>query len=327
MLHLVNPFNTRTAGSENRCIGIARLLRGAVPLRIWAAGFRNCANTGLPALTRPLRPDLGLRPRRGVLAFCGTYFPIESWVGHGRFERVVLVHNMNHADYLHARLKELEALGLRDRTVVAHAAAWCRDASGVDGPVLPSPVDTERFCPAPAPRVDRPFTVGRLSRDTASKHHPEDAALYRKLAAAGVRVRIMGGTSLGLEPDPDGSIEILPAGAEPPEAFLRSLDCFFYRTDVSRWVEPHGRVVTEAMATGLPVVCGAVGGHTEYVVDGEAGVLVEDSAGALAALLALRDDPERRRRLGAAGRAVIEARFGHESCRALHLELFRPGAA
>jgi glycosyltransferase involved in cell wall biosynthesis len=81
------------------------------------------------------------------------------------------------------------------------------------------------------------------------------------------------------------------------------------------WIEGLPLVVLEAMAAGVPVVATDVGGTPEAVADGETGVLVpprdvDALAGAIDALLS---DPERARRLGAAGRERARERFDAES--------------
>jgi glycosyltransferase involved in cell wall biosynthesis len=70
-------------------------------------------------------------------------------------------------------------------------------------------------------------------------------------------------------------------------------------------------VSLEAMATGRPVVETRSPGMDDYVVDGEAGLLTEQSdAETLAArVLELLDDPARAAAMGAAGRRSVEQRF------------------
>jgi glycosyltransferase involved in cell wall biosynthesis len=67
----------------------------------------------------------------------------------------------------------------------------------------------------------------------------------------------------------------------------------------------------EAMACGLPVVVTDCGGVREAVDDGVEGFVVplRDPARAADALRGLHQDPGLRRRMGAAGRAVVESRF------------------
>lgn len=70
-------------------------------------------------------------------------------------------------------------------------------------------------------------------------------------------------------------------------------------------VEGFGLVYLEAGAHGLPVIAHAIGGVPEAVIDGETGLLVrpENPAELAAAFARLINDPEFRRRLGAAGRS------------------------
>ncbi|MDQ2982467.1 MAG: glycosyltransferase family 4 protein [Actinomycetota bacterium] len=83
--------------------------------------------------------------------------------------------------------------------------------------------------------------------------------------------------------------------------------------------------ILEAMATGLPVIASDVGGVSEAVEDGVTGLLVppSDPAALAAGLGALLADPAERRRLGEAGRARAEERFGLARFRQAHLDLYR----
>jgi glycosyltransferase involved in cell wall biosynthesis len=80
---------------------------------------------------------------------------------------------------------------------------------------------------------------------------------------------------------------------------------------VSLWHEPFGIPLIEAMAAGLPVIATRAGAFPEIVEDGVTGLLVErgDTQGLATALDQLLGDPERRRRMGEAGRQRVRERF------------------
>ena len=92
--------------------------------------------------------------------------------------------------------------------------------------------------------------------------------------------------------------------------WLARADVFVH---TSRW-EGFGIVLLEAMLASLPVVATRVSAVPEIVVDGETGALVEagDVAGVARELGALLADPERARRLGAAGRERALSEFSVE---------------
>lgn len=75
--------------------------------------------------------------------------------------------------------------------------------------------------------------------------------------------------------------------------------------------EPFGRVLIEAMGTGLPVVASASGGVPEIVLEGETGLLVPTGeAGPLGdAISELLATPDRAREMGAAGRERATRHF------------------
>jgi len=171
----------------------------------------------------------------------------------------------------------------------------------IGGRVLESPIDVEWFRPSSTARPPRPFTVGRLSRDIRSKHHEDDPALWRALAQAGFRVRLMGATCPARELGSVAGVELLPAGAEEPAAFLRSLDCFLYRTS-ARWFEAYGRVIVQAMATGLSIVAGPRGGYVDQLRDGVNARIAHSTSEAIEHVRALSADPAEAARLGAVAR-------------------------
>jgi len=90
------------------------------------------------------------------------------------------------------------------------------------------------------------------------------------------------------------------------------------------WYEPFGIVPLEAMACGVPVVASAVGGLTDTVVAGRTGLLVppRDIPALADALEELLDDPQARRRMGAAGRERVLERYRWDVVAESTLELY-----
>jgi glycosyltransferase involved in cell wall biosynthesis len=79
--------------------------------------------------------------------------------------------------------------------------------------------------------------------------------------------------------------------------------------------EPLGRVLLEAMASGVPIVSSDVSGTRECMVHGTTGLLVPPAnSDALAeATIALLRDPARRHQFGQAGRKRVEEEFSPET--------------
>lgn len=81
----------------------------------------------------------------------------------------------------------------------------------------------------------------------------------------------------------------------------------------------------EAMAASLAVVATDVPGHRDVVVRGRTGLLVppEDSAALAEAITSLAADPDRRRRMGEAGRERVLAHFAIQSTVAKTADVYR----
>jgi len=100
-------------------------------------------------------------------------------------------------------------------------------------------------------------------------------------------------------------------GAETAADFLRSLDCFVYRTN-EEWFEGFGRVVFEAMASGLVAVCANRGGYASYLENERDCLLFGTTDEAASCILRVRDDPELRHRLGTAARSKSHSIVGEK---------------
>jgi glycosyltransferase involved in cell wall biosynthesis len=179
---------------------------------------------------------------------------------------------------------------------------------GLDGVVHPSPIDINLF--APGPVIERrQVIVGRLSRDTSQKYNRHDFPILLDLARRNIRIRLQGASCITDELR-HSNVEILPEGAEPAEKFLQGLDIFYYRTGAH--VETFGRVVFEAMACGLPVVCHRHGGYADWIVSGENGFLFSTDDEARKILDQLIAKPSLRRSVGANARQTIEDMYADD---------------
>jgi glycosyltransferase involved in cell wall biosynthesis len=193
-----------------------------------------------------------------------------------------------------------------------------------------SGVDTERFRPSPEPAgVPVAVLAGRMLWDKGVGEAVEAARL---LAARGVALRI----ALVGRPDPANPRSIA-------EATLRGwvaeglVEWWGQRDDmVEVWRdaaigllpsyrEGMPKSLLEAAACGRPLVATDVPGCRALVTPGVDGLLVppRDPAALAAALETLARDPLQRRRLGAAARESIAARFSDAEIRRQIADLYR----
>jgi glycosyltransferase involved in cell wall biosynthesis len=311
-IHLISPLRHATGGVILRTLHLFDELKDYRKVSLWSEREPH------PAIlerypVRRIVPERFEFPKTGTFVFVGVFFPVGPWIRYTDPRRVILIYNTWHPGELRRKLRQLSNGGRRKVEVVYASELTKRTAGDYPGFVEPSLIDVDRFVPAPSKESSGPtstgFTLGRLSRANPKKHHPDDAALYRRLVEEGCRVRIMG-PSPSLEAELGGmeSVALLPMGAQEAHLFLRGLDCFFYRTS-EEYLEPWGRVAIEAMACGLPVVCHESGGYAEIIEHGRNGFLFATQQEALQILLGLKEDPALRERVGKAARRTAEELF------------------
>jgi glycosyltransferase involved in cell wall biosynthesis len=164
--------------------------------------------------------------------------------------------------------------------------------------------------------------VGRL-QPWKGQHRLLDALALLRRRELDVHGLIVGGDAYGLSPEYASGLRELVTGlgledrvtmtGQVPDVspYVRAMDVL-----VSASVnEPFGIVLVEGMAEGVPVVAVGDAGPRDIVEDGRTGVLVPSPAPELLAeaLEPLVRDPERRLRLGEAGRARFLENFTAEA--------------
>lgn len=315
-LHIVGRFDDAFTGAERCVLELKNMIAGRRPVQMWSSVSPHpyYAQQGV----RGIQAFSNQFPASGTLLVAGVHVAMGLWLKYARFERVILLYNLASHEHLFAVLQALrEMTGCEPEVVFASRALQL--SVGLPGRVVHSFIDLDPFLTTPdaadVPAASRPFTVGRVSRDVPEKHHAQDPSLYRMLAARGIRVRIMGGTCLAHALGDVEGVELLPAGAQNTADFYRSLDAFFYRTGPV--AEAYGRVVIEAMASGLPVVAGYIGGYADLIRPGVSGWLVHTQEEAYDALMALVSQPVQARQMGLAGRHDVLLRHSQPANEAL----------
>lgn len=318
-IHLFNGFGNPFGGSELETLAVFELLSQSGPVKLWATSSRAApALLARYPITR-IAPWRGQVPDGGNYVFFGAHWRNRLWpslVTPPR--RLIYVFNT-----FHPKVLALTARGPAWRrwpaTEYVLISAFQKKLLNIVGEVQPSPIDISRFRPRTSSSdrstdAGRALVVGRLSRDTADKHAPQDLDLYRALLGDGWQLRLQGATILQAHLPVDPALQLTPEGLIDAVDFLQGLDVFYYRTGVH--VETFGRVVFEAMACGLPVVCHRHGGYAEHIRHGENGFLFDTTEQAATILRQLQQNPALRSRIGTHARHTVEELFSPQALQA-----------
>jgi glycosyltransferase involved in cell wall biosynthesis len=199
-------------------------------------------------------------------------------------------------------------------------------APGRQVTVAPMPVLTDLFHPGASREPDLMLFVGKLTEQKglarllrAMTHMRQRA----RLAVVGAgRVSDSALRTMAHELGLDERIQWLPllSQAELAAEYRRAVVHVVPALD-----EGLGLTAVESLLSETPVVAFRSGGLPDIVPDGVAGRLVEpgDEQALAAALDAVLADPNARRAMGAAGRAIAEERFGAAAASERYAELYR----
>ena len=121
----------------------------------------------------------------------------------------------------------------------------------------------------------------------------------------------------------------LPGERSDIPELMRSLDCFV----LPSLAEGISNTILEAMASGLPVIATNVGGNADLVTAGITGAIVPSADPETMAqeIVRLATQPDTAKRMGNAGRSIIEQKFSMEAMMAAYQGTYdkllrRPGA-
>jgi glycosyltransferase involved in cell wall biosynthesis len=190
--------------------------------------------------------------------------------------------------------------------------------------IVPLTIDTvaytEKTCEVP--RDAEPPVIGWSGSHSTVWHLDGFRDVLQKLRAKRpYKLRVVGTASYQLD-----GVDVLarPWRAETEVADLKEFDIGMMPLPDDPWVRLRTQLkVRQYMGLGIPCVASAVGIIPELIQDGVNGSLASTEAEWIDKLSRLIDDPELRRRLGAAGRKTIEERYSAKLWAPRVLEIMR----
>lgn len=302
-IHIIAPF-VYANGGDWHAIDFYLEYSKSNAVTLWS---HQTPNNALKATypIQEIKPYSGLSPNLGTLIICGAQTHIGHWYEYAQFEKVILYHNLISPAILYKALHRLSLNGTREVEII-YVSELVKKLAGLAGQVRYHSPSIERFNPQPNTHYNknRPFTVGRISTDSLSKHHHSDINVYKSLVNSSMNVRIIGGTCLSPWLKDEPNISLLPtiAQAEVATAY-HELDCFYYRV-ASTVKEAYGFVIVEAMLSGLPVVCHRSGGYAELIQHGVNGFIFDAAHEAIEIIHCLKNNANLREKIGTYAKTI-----------------------
>jgi glycosyltransferase involved in cell wall biosynthesis len=173
--------------------------------------------------------------------------------------------------------------------------------------IVPTTIDTDIYRPSPA-AARRVTVIGWSGSHSTVRHlRTLDAALRRLARRLAFQLRVIGAPGYSL----DGvDVELRPWRADTEVADFTGVDVGIMPLPDDRWSRGKcGLKALQYMALGIPAVCSPVGVNRDIISHGQNGLLAASTDDWVAELERLLASDALRQRLGAAGRATVEARY------------------
>lgn len=307
-IHIICPFSSwaTEGGVWWHALGLYDVLKSNGQVELWTELEPSQRLAAYPI--RRIRPFRGEVPHGGTMIFVGMAHLPGNWYDHASPAKVMLECTLFAPAKLYHAINRLSLNG-KIEVEVGYPSSMVEQLCGVPGKLRMPIHGLAPFLQVKRTVEERPFMIGKVSRDSLLKHHFRDVGLYRQLAGQDFRIKIVGSTCLKpyFQDDIDNNISLLPEMPrhELPD-FFAQLDCFFYRTPL-HCPENLGVVILEAMASGLPIVAHRQGGYRDVIEHGKNGYLFDSDEEALKWLAELRAKPALRNDLGAHARETAIA--------------------
>lgn len=205
----------------------------------------------------------------------------------------------------------------------AYLAAYARKAGAKRVEIVPTVVDLDRYpLPHKRNRGDAPFVIGWIGSPTTAKYLQAIAPSLAEVCRDGrAVVRLIGSGPVAL---PGVPVEIVPWSEETEVALMQSCDVGIMPLPDEPWARGKcGFKLIQYLACGLPVVASPVGVNAEIVEEGVNGLLATGHDDWVKALCHLRDHPQERLKMGAAGRAKVGQHYSLQVTAPRMVELLR----
>jgi glycosyltransferase involved in cell wall biosynthesis len=188
--------------------------------------------------------------------------------------------------------------------------------------IVPTTIDTDKYLFESPPEKDGHLTIGWSGSFSTVQHLDTVREALQELAKRkAFRLRVIGTPNYEL---PGVDVESLPWRSETEISDLKPIDIGIMPLPDDRWSKGKcGLKALQYMALGIPTVCSPVGVNSVIIQDGENGYIADGVDDWVAKLESLLQDGELRKRLGRAGREVVEREYSARSQAPRVLEIFR----